>query len=125
LEQLRFKISSLLDRTTKLHQREFEVLPEAWAKLVDAHSATVAVTSPRQSYPDLDNMTPEHLTEFLEKSPLASREQNELSKAHKKTDYFREHIFWHRLTEAREYCRESHGYLRRYGIFVQSEIKEK
>lgn len=125
LEQLRFKISSLLDRTTKLHQREFEVLPEAWAKLVDAHGATLALTSPIQSYPDLDRMTPEHLAEFLEKSPLASWERNELSQANKKTDYFREHIFWHRLNEARGYCRESHAYLRRHGIFVHAEIKEK
>src|SRR5690242_14921631 len=36
LEQLRFRISALLDRATKLHQREFEVLPDAWAKLNDA-----------------------------------------------------------------------------------------
>jgi len=125
LEQLKFKISSLLDRTTKLHQREFEVLPEAWAKLVDAHSATVSVTSPLQSYPDLDNMTFEHLTEFLRKSPLASWEQDELSRASKKTDYFADHIFWRHLNEARKYCRESHGYLQRNGIFVQPDIKQK
>ncbi|SRR5579871_2090042 len=125
LEQLRFKISSLLDRTTKLHQREFEVLPEAWAKLVYAYSATIALTSPVQSYPDLDRMTPAHLTEFLEKSPLASWERNELSQASKKTDYYSDHIFWHRLNEARSYCRESYAYLRRHGIFVQAEIKEK
>jgi hypothetical protein len=30
IEQLRFRINSLMDRTTKLHQHEFEVLPEAW-----------------------------------------------------------------------------------------------
>ena len=28
LEELRFRINALLDRATKLHQREFEVLPE-------------------------------------------------------------------------------------------------
>jgi hypothetical protein len=80
LEQLKFKINGLLDRATKLHQREFEVLPEAWAKLIEAHSATVAVTSALQSYPDVDKMTSEQLVEFLKKSPLAGWEQNELSK---------------------------------------------
>ena len=29
LERLRFKISTALDRATKLHQREFDVLPDA------------------------------------------------------------------------------------------------
>src|SRR4051812_28368721 len=35
MENLRFKINSLFDRTTKLHQREFEVVPAAWALLVE------------------------------------------------------------------------------------------
>jgi hypothetical protein len=30
IEQLRLRINTLMDRTTKLHQREFDVLPEAW-----------------------------------------------------------------------------------------------
>jgi hypothetical protein len=46
-------------------------------------------------------------------------------KADKKTDYFIDHIFWHRLNEAKEYCRQSQAHLRRYGIFVQAETKEK
>ena len=36
LEDLRFKIATLLDRATKLHSREFEVLPESWSRLNDA-----------------------------------------------------------------------------------------
>jgi hypothetical protein len=48
-----------------------------------------------------------------------------LGKAGKKTDYFIEHIFWHRLNEAREYSRESRGYLRKHGIFIQAETKGK
>jgi hypothetical protein len=43
LEELRFKISALMDRTTKLHQREFDTLPEAWTKLNDAYGATSVV----------------------------------------------------------------------------------
>jgi hypothetical protein len=34
IEQLRFRINSLMDRTTKLHQHEFDVLPEAWSRLM-------------------------------------------------------------------------------------------
>lgn len=30
LEELRYKINALLDRTVKLHQKEFDVIPEAW-----------------------------------------------------------------------------------------------
>jgi len=38
LEELRLKINTLFDRTTKLHQNEFESLPHAWALINDAHA---------------------------------------------------------------------------------------
>src|SRR4051794_22694874 len=54
LERLRFKINGLMDRATKLHQKEFEALPEAWGKLADANAIVQAIVSPLQQYPDLD-----------------------------------------------------------------------
>jgi hypothetical protein len=43
MENLRFKIDSLFDRTTKLHQREFEVVPAAWALLVECKNQVSGV----------------------------------------------------------------------------------
>jgi hypothetical protein len=57
LEQLKFKITGLLDRATKLHQREFDILPEAWTRLVEAYYNVIATTSALQTYPDLDRMS--------------------------------------------------------------------
>src|SRR5258706_7575844 len=37
LEHLKFEINAQMDRATKLHQREFEALPEAWARLRKPH----------------------------------------------------------------------------------------
>ena|SRR5215207_8611448 len=42
IENFKFNINKLMDRATKLHQREFEVLPEIWSKLNDAFGATQA-----------------------------------------------------------------------------------
>jgi hypothetical protein len=70
-------------------------------------------------------MTPQQLQEFLDKTPLESWEKKELEKTDKRTDYFIEHIVWHRLHEAREYSRDSHAYLRKHGIFIHKEIKNK
>lgn len=79
LEKLRFTINALMDRTTKLNQHEFEVLPQVWALLSEAYSEAAHFTSPLQSYPDLNRMTPAHLIEFLEKSPLENWQKAELS----------------------------------------------
>src|SRR5438128_9621440 len=57
LEQLRLRINTTFDRTVKLHANEFEVLPELWAKLNDAHNHVASLTSPLQTYPDLDRLS--------------------------------------------------------------------
>src|SRR4029077_13347880 len=56
LEHLKFSINAQMDRATKLHQREFDALPEAWARLMDAHGITMNVVSRSQSIIDLNAM---------------------------------------------------------------------
>src|SRR5262249_38991523 len=108
IEQLRFRINALMDRTTKLHQYEFEVLPEAWGRLNEAFGHTGAVVSPVQSYPDLNRMSEEHVNEYLKKTPLEEWEKAELMAETNKTESFRKRVFWYRLSDAQRACREHH-----------------
>src|SRR5690349_9662567 len=78
LEELRFQINALMDRTVKLHQREFEVLPEAWGKLIDTYSKTQAHLSFFQQYPDLERMVEATLREFIEKTPFEQWREDEI-----------------------------------------------
>ena len=78
MENLRFRINSLFDRTTKLHQREFEVVPTAWALLVECKNQVSAFITAFQQYPDLDRMTGPQLDEFLEDSFLAKWQRDEI-----------------------------------------------
>src|SRR5437879_3054551 len=86
MENLRFKINSLFDRTTKLHQREFEVVPTAWALLVECKNQVSALIAAFQQYPDLDRMTAPQLDEFLEDSFLAKWQRDGLKVSTKKAD---------------------------------------
>jgi hypothetical protein len=90
LEQLKFEISSLLDRAVKLHQKEFDVLPEAWGFLTDAFSITRPVGLGDAFAPDIRQMTPEQFDDFLEKTPLATWQKNELRAAPDPTRYYLE-----------------------------------
>ena len=119
IEQLRFKINALMDRTTKLHQHEFDVLPEAWSRLNEAFAHTTALVSPLQSYPDLNRMRDDHLNEFLKKTTLEEWEKTELMAETDRTEFFVKRIFWHRLSDAKAACREHHIYLKKSGIFGQ------
>jgi hypothetical protein len=125
IEELRFRINALMDRTVKLHQREFDVLPEAWSRLNDAHGQAIAFSSALQSYPDLDRMTDDQLEEFLNGTSLQAWEKSELKAEKKRTDYFIKRIFWHRLSDARAACREHHSYLKKNGIFIPADLRAK
>ena len=125
LETLRFKINSLFDRTTKLHQREFEVLPEAWGRLVDAFLQVQVFVSPLQTYSDLDRMKEAHLEEFIRECPLPEWQKQELRSEKEKTAYYRKKFFWHRLDKIENIARECSVYLRKNGIFLPPDISKK
>tara|TARA_R110002124_G_scaffold16882_7_gene71439 strand:+ start:6380 stop:6709 length:330 start_codon:yes stop_codon:yes gene_type:complete len=55
----------MMDRSIKLHEREFEVVPEAWRLLVDAFHQTAAHTSSAKMVPALQRMNEVQLEELL------------------------------------------------------------
>ncbi len=125
LEQLRFKINALMDRTTKLHQREFEVLPEVWSKLVDANAHVYSTVASLQQYPDVDTMNGQQLEELLKNSTFADWQKDELRKATKKTDYYIRALTFKRIYEAQRVFFDFQTYLFKSGIFIRKELKTK
>ena len=65
LQRLRVAIDSMLSGAIKLQDKEFDVLPEAWAKLDDAHGMVSSLVSPMQQYADVDRMNAVELEEHL------------------------------------------------------------
>lgn len=125
IEELRFKISTMLDRAVKLHQREFEVLPEAWSKLNDAFWNARGLVSPMQSYPDIDRMLPQQQEEFISSCRLQDWQKAELHQTNKKNNVYQKHIFWHNLSDAQTKARDAYTYLIKNGIFINDDIRAK
>jgi hypothetical protein len=123
IEQLRLKVSTLLDRAVKLHQREFDVLPEAWAKLNDAYWYVRSFVSALQSYPDIDRMSEPQQAEFVAGCPLQPWQKKELGEAECKTEYYQKAIFWHKLSEARSKSSDAYSYLIKNGIFITEDLR--
>jgi hypothetical protein len=123
LEELRFRINALFDRKTKLHQREYEVVPEAWSRLVDAHNEVAAFTSFLQSYADVGKMSEAQLVEFLSSSPLQNWEREELKASADKNKYYQRALFGHRYYQCREKYREAHVYVLKNSIFMPNDIR--
>jgi hypothetical protein len=125
IERLKFDISKMLDRSTKLHQREFDVLPKAWRRLAESFYTTNGVVSALQTYPDITRMGDEQLEEFLEASRLESWRKRELKEATDRNKYYQDAIFWHRLSGARAAARKSANYLLKNGIFMPPGMKDR
>jgi hypothetical protein len=125
LEQLKFEINTLMDRTMKLHQREFDVLPETWGLLTDAFNTTVPIALGFIQYPDVNRMSDDQLGELLEKSPLVGWEKTELKAAADKTKYYANAIFRSNFDKAGEACTAFRVYLSKHGIFIPEPIKAK
>jgi hypothetical protein len=114
-----------MDRTTKLHQHEFEVLPEVWSRLTDAFTLIGDFVSPLQSYANLDRMEDAQLAEFLENSELPNWQKDELRKLPKKNDRYFDMLFWQKLNLASVSYHSFHQYLTKNGIFIEAELKKK
>lgn len=125
IEALRLQIATLLDRATKLHQREFEVLPKIWAKLNDAYWYVRQFVAAQQSYPDIDQMPGAQRIAFIQDCDLPDWQKNELSSATNKNDYYRKAIFWHKLAEAQTRTRKAYTYQVKNGIFISEDIRRE
>jgi hypothetical protein len=125
IERLRYRINALMDRTAKLHQHEFEVLPEVWDKLGIAFTATANFTSRLTSYPDLDRMGEAQYSEFLTTSRLLDWQKDDLRQGGDRNRRYQKMIFWHRLHEVKISHADFHNYFISKGIFIQPDLKEK
>ncbi len=125
LEELKFKINALFSRITKIHEKEFEVLPEAWLKMQEALGRASQLVSLFREYPDLDRMSKEAISEFLAQSKLNDYEKKELLEASNKLTYYQNTIFWHDLKETQESFWDFHNYIIKYRVFMSSILQEQ
>lgn len=107
----------MFSKATKIHEKEFEILPEAWIKLQNALGLISRLVSPFQSYPDLNRMVEDELQEFVAKSRLTETQRKRVLNESDKNEYYMDIIFWHDLYEVQSGISDFHNYIMRNKIF--------
>jgi hypothetical protein len=125
LERLKFEINTIMDRTVKLHQREFDVLPEAWARVNDAFRAVHHIGMGMQSYPDVSGMSEPEIENLLERSEFEDWQKDKLREAKDKTTYYIKTITPIRMWKADKARAEFSAYFAKHGIFIPEPIKSQ
>ncbi|MDG2509373.1 hypothetical protein [Stenotrophomonas maltophilia] len=123
IERLRNELTTSFDRATKLHQREFEVLPVVWDELHEAFWATRALLSPLQMLPDVSSMRREQLEAFLEKCELEPWQKDEIRGATDRTEKYRHFEFRHRLYHVNRTRQSALNKISRHAIFLDQDMK--
>lgn len=125
LEQLRHRINALFSRVSKIHEKEFEVLPRAWQLLHEAHGAIFAVTEAFRQWPDLDRMSEQQLNEFLSESKLAEFQKLDLRNLPNKLSNYQEAMFWHELNAAKTAQTNLNNYIVLNSIFMTDALRQQ
>lgn len=127
IERLRAKIAGMLDRATKLHQHEFEVLPLIWDKLSASMGSAVGAVNPIQTYQDVSRMESEEMEAVLDQSDFAEHEKAKIRAAAFKdrSDIYTKLIDHYRLNKASSDRIDFHNAIIQHGIFVEPPLRAK
>jgi hypothetical protein len=125
LSRLRVEIDSMLSGAIKLQEKEFSILPDAWANLDEAHSLVGWLVSPLQQYANVGNMNKDQLEEFLVVTEFSESQKNDVRKAREKDRTYQDILFWHRLHKVKKAFGDLQTFVARNGIFLPPELEEK
>lgn len=125
IETLKFGFSAAMDRASKLHQREFETLPDAWSTLIDGFNSVLAFTAAFQSYPDINRMSDAELDEFFLDNEFSKSSEIEIKSSDNRNKALQKAIFWLRHGKAADKLREHHALILKQGIFMSADIKAR
>lgn len=125
LEQVKFEINKLFDRSTKFHQKEFDVLPTAWVMLEDARAHVSGTVSALQQTPDLSRMQDDRIRILLADNDFKGFEIEEIVASNNPTEALSKHLIWRGFTAAQKATQDCSFYIRRNGIFMPVEIQKQ
>jgi hypothetical protein len=125
IEHFRHEINALFSRTSKIHVKEFEVLPQAWQLLHAANAATFHLVKALKQLPDFERMSEPQFEEFAKACRLQTFQKDELRNAKGRSEYYIEAIFWIELDDARRAQIELNNYLALNSIFMTKGLRQQ
>lgn len=127
LEQQRFDISASLDRTAKLHQFEFEVLPEAWSRLHIAGGSCREAVQRTISRIQVGGLSEGELAIILTTLEISELDSQHIKnfEGEDRQNIFNQAVDYHRWNIARRDQADYYNYLLSHGIFIQPDLLNK
>jgi hypothetical protein len=100
LENYKYQINSKFDRVSKIHEKEFTVLPIIWSNILSTNTELGNLTNPFQEYPDLARMNEKEIEEVFRKCDFTESEAKKIETAYDKQKEFISIYYWKRFYKA-------------------------
>ena len=99
IENYRYKINSRFDRISKIHEKEFEFLPNLWDKTLEANTKLRNLNNPSQDFHDIENMSNEEVMVVLNTLEIPKIHIGNILESNNRMDlfsyyYFIKNIIW-------------------------------
>jgi hypothetical protein len=128
LSKLKQRLDTAASGLNRIHQKEFEVLPEAWGLLDEAMNTLKWVVSPMQSYTDVSRMSDDDWRDFVEGVEAFGKTDKRyllgLSSRNRQEEYNRLYDA-HKNWLAEKAIREFQKYAARHSIFLPEDLRNQ
>ena len=125
LEKLKLKINTLFNKVVKIHDREYEILPGLWQKLVILKLEVARAVSMFKEMPDLDRFSEEALEDFFGAAEVPKLVADEIKKSSNKTHEYDKYLDRKQMNRALKAFQDFDDYYSANKIFLKKEVKEK
>jgi hypothetical protein len=123
IEAIRRTVQWEYSRISKIHEKEFEVLPEAWFLLHDAHGRTGHLMLALKRYPDFQRLPDVEFEEFLKETRLTETQKDEMRSALDRFQYYSTAMFWIELNDAHSAQVKLNNYIIKHRIFMTPNLQ--
>lgn len=124
-ERLKADLNRFADRASRFHNREYEVLPEAWGLMNKAYGAAMSAISAFQQHADLNSMGEAQLEAWLEQSDLEQYQRDELRTATDRNTHYGTLRDWKQIGDADRAAIEFSNYVVLHGVFIEEPLSTK
>lgn len=122
-QQVRFDAS--LDRATRLHDREFEKLPDIWSKGYIVYWEVARLVDQLQETVSFTFLTDEETEEAISQSGFSEFQKQQLREARDKNDVYFKLRFWKRFYEVGGQVDDFRDALGTSSIFLEADLRAR
>lgn len=125
LQRLKARLDAAASGMIRQHQKEFEVLPEAYGLLDEAMGLLRWVTAPFQQYANVSQLGEEDLKEFLDGAEFSKSNKQYILDSSNRQDAYIKVLEAQKTWKAETAIRAFHNYTARNGIFLPEELRKE